>query len=131
MEDNAISQLAPSFSSIKKIKLTLVSMVRYNYFVDTATKLYQLTTNIPEGKVVTYGQLSKASGITNPRVVGKLLHKNPDPEKIPCHRVVNVKGEVAKNYAFGGSKEQVKRLEAEGVEVANGKVGLIKYRWDL
>ena len=36
------------------------------------------------------------------RAVGNALHKNPDPENIPCFRVVNAKGELAGAFAFGG-----------------------------
>ena len=63
------------------------------------------------------------------RAVGNALHKNPDPEKIPCYRVVNVKGELSGAFAFGGADEQAKRLEADGIEVINGRVDLGKYRW--
>ncbi len=34
------------------------------------------------------------------RAVGNALHKNPDPEHIPCFRVVNAKGELAGAFAF-------------------------------
>ena len=61
------------------------------------------------------------------RAVGNALHKNPDPEHIPCYRVVNSKGELAGAFAFGGENAQKKLLEADGVEVVNGKVDLKKY----
>ena len=35
--------------------------------------------------------------------VGNALHKNPDPEHIPCFRVVNAKGELSGEFAFGGA----------------------------
>ena len=54
-------------------------------------------------------------------------HKNPDPDNIPCYRVVNSKGELAEAFAFGGENEQARRLMADGVEVVNGKVDLKKY----
>ena len=61
------------------------------------------------------------------RAVGNALHKNPDPEHIPCFRVVNAKGELAGEFAFGGAGEQAKLLEADGIEVEDGKVNLKKY----
>ncbi len=61
------------------------------------------------------------------RAVGNALHKNPDPENIPCFRVVNSKGELAPAFAFGGEDEQRKRLEEDGVEVKDGKVDLKKF----
>ena len=61
------------------------------------------------------------------RAVGNALHKNPDPEHIPCFRVVNAKGELAGEFAFGGKGAQAKLLKADGVEVVDGKVDLKKY----
>ena len=48
------------------------------------------------------------------RAVGNALHKNPDPEHIPCYRVVNAKGELAEAFVFGGVNMQEKLLEADG-----------------
>ena len=61
------------------------------------------------------------------RAVGNALHKNPDPGSIPCYRVVNAKGELAGEFAFGGAGAQARLLEVEGVEVRDGKVDLRKY----
>jgi O6-methylguanine-DNA--protein-cysteine methyltransferase len=61
------------------------------------------------------------------RAVGNALHKNPDPDSIPCYRVVNAKGELAGAFAFGGPDAQAKLLEADGIEVIGGKVDLKKY----
>ena len=55
---------------------------------------------------------------------------NPDFENIPCYRVVNSKGELADAYVFGGAGIQQKLLEADGIEVQNGKVDLTKYGMD-
>lgn len=78
--------------------------------------------------MATYGKVAEMAG--NPRMsraVGNALHKNPDPEHIPCYRVVNSKGELAGAFAFGGENVQKKLLEADGIEVINGKVDLKKY----
>jgi len=77
---------------------------------------------------MTYGQIALAGGIKNPRHVGRYLHQNPDPDNIPCHRVVNAKGELAGAFAFGGAETQRKLLEAEGVNLDSGRVDLSKYR---
>ena len=92
-------------------------------------RVYAFLRQIPPGKVVTYGQIARYLGNRNlSRVVGNILHQNPDPVRNPCHRVVNSRGEVAKNYAFGGAKEQRKRLEDEGIVFErNGTVDLQKY----
>ncbi len=59
--------------------------------------------------------------------VGNALHKNPDPSGIPCYRVVNSKGELAGEFAFGGAWKQAEMLMADGIEVVNGRVDLDKY----
>lgn len=58
------------------------------------------------------------------RAAGNALHRNPDPENIPCYRVVNAKGELAGEFAFGGEGAQARLLKEEGVEVINGRVDL-------
>ena len=60
--------------------------------------------------------------------MGQALHNNPDPSSIPCHRVINSKGMVAKNFAFGGYEKQKELLMIEGIEFNNGKIELEKYR---
>ena len=62
------------------------------------------------------------------RIVGNVLHNNHDPANIPCHRVVNAKGEVAENFAFGGAKGQREKLEKEGIIFeGNGRINLNNY----
>lgn len=101
----------------------------YELVSDSPTKrIYEAVKKIPKGKVATYGQVAAMAG--NPkmsRAVGNALHKNPDPETIPCYRVVNSKGELSGAFAFGGKDEQKKRLEADGIKVENGKVELSIY----
>lgn len=101
----------------------------YDLITDSPTKrIYEAVKKIPRGKVATYGRVAELAG--NPRMsraVGNALHKNPDPEHIPCYRVVNAKGELAKAFVFGGVNMQEKLLEADGIEVVNGRVDLEKY----
>ena len=61
------------------------------------------------------------------RAVGNALHRNPDPDNIPCYRVVNSKGELSGAFAFGGAGQQEELLKADGIEVVNGKVDLKVY----
>ena len=77
-----------------------------------------------------YGLVAKLSGLNSPRAVGNILHKNPNPEKIPCHRVVNNQGKVAKKFGLGGAEGQIRKLMAEGVRVKNNRVDLYKFLWD-
>lgn len=87
-------------------------------------EVYMVVGRIPKGKVMSYGTVARLIG--NPRmsrVVGYALHVNPDPERIPCHRVVNRFGEVSTAFAFGGGNRQRELLLSEGVEFdENGRV---------
>jgi len=69
------------------------------------SKIYSLVAKIPRGEVTTYGRIAKKLKV-NPRLVGRIIHENQDPKKIPCHRVVFSDGSLSKNYAFGGMKKQ-------------------------
>ena len=92
------------------------------------TSLDEAVKKIPKGHVATYGKVAEMAGNAKmSRAVGNALHKNPDPEHIPCFRVVNAKGELAGAFAFGGEQTQAKLLEEDGVEVIDGKVDLKKY----
>jgi methylated-DNA-protein-cysteine methyltransferase-like protein len=92
--------------------------------------IYDVVKQIPYGKVATYGQIAELAGNRRwARVVGYALHANPDPATIPCYRVVNQQGEVSKAFAFGGENQQIKLLEAEGVEFIDGRVDMQHYAW--
>lgn len=99
--------------------------------MNTFQKIYEVVKRIPRGRVATYGQIARLAG--NPhlsQIVGYALHVNPDPENIPCFRVVNRFGEVSQAFAFGGENAQIGLLEAEGIEFIDGKVDLSKYLWE-
>lgn len=94
-----------------------------------AEKVYVALRAIPKGRVVTYGQIAEMIGNPNAsRAVGNALHKNPDPENIPCFRVVNAQGKLSNNFAFGGLNAQRQRLEADGIIVINNTVDLNIYQ---
>lgn len=93
-------------------------------------KVYEYLTKIPKGKVVTYKQVAESLGNKGmARVVGNILHKNPDEHKYPCYKVLNSKGELAEAFVFGGKKIQKERLEKEGIKVINNRVDLSLYQW--
>ena len=97
---------------------------------NTFEKIYEVVRRIPKGTVATYGQIAALAGnIRWSRVVGYALHVNPDPENIPCYRVVNRNGEVSPAFAFGGKNRQVELLEADGIPCPDGRVDLSKYQW--
>ena len=95
-----------------------------------AKRIYEAVKQIPYGHVATYSQVAEIAGDKKmARAVGNALHRNPDPDNIPCYRVVNAKGELAGEFAFGGPGAQAKLLEAEGITVVDGKVDLDIYQW--
>lgn len=115
----------------KDIKMMIAES--YDLISDSPTKrIYEAVKKIPKGHVATYGQVAKMAGNERmSRAVGNALHKNPNPDQIPCYRVVNSKGELSGEFAFGGLNAQADLLRADGIEVVNGKVDLNKYaNWE-
>lgn len=89
-------------------------------------KVFTIVRTIPRGRVTTYKEVAKALG--NPRLaraVGNALNKNPEPDRVPCFRVVRSNGEVG-GFALG-KKEKIQRLKRDGIEVKNGKIDLKRY----
>ncbi len=74
-----------------------------------------LVASIPEGRVMTYGQIAALAGSPRAsRIVGGIAHYG-DPN-LPWHRVVNKQGGRASGYP-GGRQAHKKHLEAEGINV--------------
>src|SRR3989344_4239107 len=90
-------------------------------------KIYSLLRKIPKRKVTTYKILAQKAGLKNPRFVGRILHINKNPEKIPCYKVIKSDGSIATGYAYGGQKAQIDKLKSDGVEVLNKKIDIKKY----
>ena len=118
--------------SIPEEDIKMMIAESYDLVADSpARRIYEAVRKIPYGRVATYAQIAETAGDRKmARAVGNALHKNPDPENIPCYRVVNAKGELSGEFAFGGAGVQARLLEAEGVKVIDGKVDLEKYQWD-
>lgn len=93
-------------------------------------KIYDVVRQIPRGCVATYGQVATLAGNRRwARVVGYALHVNPNPDEIPCYRVVNREGKLSDAFAFGGVNQQKILLEADGIEVVDNHVDLGLYQW--
>lgn len=93
-------------------------------------KIYEVVKQIPKGTVATYGQVAALAGNKRwARVVGYALHVNPDPEGIPCYRVVNREGRLSDAFAFGGVNQQKELLEEDGIKVVDNHVNLEIYQW--
>ncbi len=110
------------------------NMIALSYDLVTGSptkKIYEAVRKIPKGRVATYAQVAELAGNKRmSRAVGNALHRNPDPVNIPCFRVVNSRGELSGNFAFGeGVQERL--LTEDGVEVRDGKVDLSVYGIDV
>ena len=89
-----------------------------------AEKVYKLVKKIPKGKVSTYKAISEVTGI-HPRVVGMILHRNPDPVSVPCYRIIRSDGSLG-GYSRG-IRKKIELLRKDGIEIRNGKIDLKKY----
>lgn len=93
-------------------------------------KVYQLTRQIPKGKVATYGQLARLAGKPKAaRAIGLFMRINPDAPHTPCHRVVAADGSLTGYSAEGGIKKKKQMLQNEGVHFVSDKVDLMRSRW--
>lgn len=78
-------------------------------------RVEELVRQIPEGRVMTYGQIAALCGNARAaRIVGGIAHFG-DPD-LPWQRVVNKRGGLAAGYP-GGRAGHKAHLEAEGVAV--------------
>ena len=88
-------------------------------------KVYQITKQIPEGKVATYGQIAKLAGSPNAaRAVGLLMKMNPNAPIVPCHRVVASDGKLTGYSGKGGIVGKREMLIEEGVKFKGQRVDL-------
>lgn len=80
---------------------------------DFTQSVIAIVRNIPEGTVMTYGQVADAAGSPGAaRAVGSIMAKNTDTT-VPCHRVIRSDGTIgAYNGLRAGSKAAI--LEKEG-----------------
>lgn len=86
-----------------------------------AERVYELVSQIPKGRVMTYGQIAAmCGGPRAARIVGGIAHHGPT--ELPWQRVVKKDGSLAEGY-YGGIEGHKQALEADGVEVKleNGK----------
>ena len=93
-----------------------------------AAKVYEITAEVPAGRVTTYGLIARRMGMPKAsRAVGAALRANPTPIVVPCHRVVRGDGGLA---GYGGAKgvgRKAKLLRKEGVVVKDDRVDLSRY----
>ena len=90
--------------------------------------IFALVSQIPTGKVMTYGQIAALCGHPGAaRVVGQVAHFGP-PD-LPWHRVVNAKGGLAAGFVPDGRIGQARMLQQEGVVITDEKLNIKEYLW--
>jgi methylated-DNA-[protein]-cysteine S-methyltransferase len=88
-------------------------------------EVYNILLKIPAGKVSTYGDIAKALGYPKAaRLVGQILHENPNPVIVPCHRVIHSDGRLG-GYAYGSERKR-ELLENEGIRFRDGLGGYLE-----
>jgi methylated-DNA-protein-cysteine methyltransferase-like protein len=96
---------------------------------DFKQRVYELVGKIPQGKVMTYGQVAAICGAAWAAwEVGQLAHFGPTD--LPWQRVVNKQGGLARGYVPDGFEGQKRTLEADGVAVSEDyKVDVDSLLW--
>ncbi len=100
------------------------------YYLDANENLkiiYRKALEIPFGKVISYGGLSKAifGNTHHSRFVGYAMHVNPLPAIVPCHRVIMSNGKIG---GFSSNvQNKIKMLEAEGIKIENDRIASLYF----
>ncbi|MBM3292180.1 MGMT family protein [Candidatus Bathyarchaeota archaeon] len=99
--------------------------------------ILRILTEVPKGKVTTYGDLAKELSLRDPkwlpnasRAVGTTMKNNLCGPQIPCHRVIKSDGNIGnfRGGEKGAVEEKTAMLQSEGVIVVKGKIDLKKFR---
>lgn len=99
-------------------------------------RVYEQVSKVPAGRVCTYGDIAELAGYPGmARQVGAAMAGVKAEWQLPAHRIVNAKGTLAPNYAFGGKDVQRRLLEEEGVaflekgSAGEAAIDMAKHRW--
>ena len=95
-------------------------------------KVYEVASQIPEGRVTSYGAIAKYLGTArSARMVGWAMNGAGSMEHVPAHRVVNKAGLLTGKHHFDGTNLMQQLLENEGIEVIDNQIqNLDKHFWD-
>lgn len=93
-------------------------------------RVYEIVRTIPEGRVMTYGQIAGILGEGyTPRTVGYVMHAS-ETEAVPWQRVINSQGACSTGKMTMPTNLQQDMLEAEGIKFSDkGKCDLKEYQW--
>jgi methylated-DNA-protein-cysteine methyltransferase-like protein len=92
--------------------------------------LYLALSEVPAGKVVSYGQLAELAGLGRAaRWVGRTLAQLPEGSTLPWHRVLAAGGRLSLEAGSASGDEQRARLRDEGVVLRNDRVDMRRHGW--
>lgn len=92
--------------------------------------LYLVLAQIPEGKVISYGELAALAGLGRAaRWVGRTLSQLPDDTRLPWHRVLAAGGRLSLPAGSPAGAEQRARLRAEGLTIHQDRVDIRRHGW--
>ena len=92
--------------------------------------LYLLLSQIPAGKVTSYGELAALAGLGRAaRWVGRTLSQLPPDTRLPWHRVLGAGGRLSLPAGSPSGDEQRARLREEGLTIHNNRVDMRRHGW--
>ena len=85
-------------------------------------RVYDATSQIPKGRVTSYGKLAHQLGIHSAQAIGQALKHNPHAPKIPYHRVICSNGFIG---GYLGTLDSKKRTLLKEEEVYFDETGFL------
>src|SRR5687768_10781396 len=78
---------------------------------------------IKRGTFASYGEVARRAGLPGrARLVGTVLRDSGDARNLPWHRVTGAGGRIAFPSGSRAAREQLRRLEREGVKARGNRV---------
>ena len=91
---------------------------------------FERVNQIPEGRVMTYGQIASLVGFPGyARHVGHIMRGLSEDSSVPWQRVVASSGKIS-TFKVGLGELQQALLEREGIEFKSGRMRLSVYLWE-
>jgi len=88
-----------------------------------AAAILKAVRGIKRGTFVSYGEVARRAGLPGrARLVGTVLRDSKDSATLPWHRVTGAGGRVAFPAGSRPAREQIRRLEREGVMARGNRV---------
>jgi methylated-DNA-protein-cysteine methyltransferase-like protein len=88
-----------------------------------ASAILKAVRGIKRGTFASYGEIARRAGLPGrARLVGTVLRESGDSPRLPWHRVTGAGGRIAFPAGSRAAREQIRRLEREGVSARGNRV---------